>query len=206
MANVARVNGFRPVVTEGAQNQMIVNKYVVAAADATAMYVGDLVALDGTSDATTFLPTITRMAATDTPVIGVVVGFEVASPAAGNLSAGSVALDAPIYRAALTKRVVLVADDPSHIFEAQEDGDTDPLEAADVGLNVQYISTSGGNTLSGASGMQIDSTSHATTNTHILKLLGAVQRPDNEIVTGGQANTRWLVKINNHARTSTTGV
>jgi len=195
MANTARVNGFRPVKhLNGAPYNGMFNKYVVAAADATAIYIGDLVKTDGAGDLATGLPTVTRAAATNV-VRGVVVGFEV----------DPTALDLPIRRAASTRRIVYVADNPDLIFEAQEDGDTTPIAVASIGLNASLISTSGGDTITGASGMQIDSSTASTTATLELKLLGVVARADNELITAGQANTRWLVMINAHELKAGTG-
>jgi hypothetical protein len=105
--------------------------------------------------------------------------------------------------------VVFVADDPNLLFEAQEDGVMTPIAMASVGLNASLISTSGGDTVTGASGMQIDSDTVSTTATLELKVMEAVARADNELVTAGQANTRWIVKLNNHqlgASTGTAGV
>jgi hypothetical protein len=195
MANTNRVNGFRPVKhLNGAPYNGMFNKYVVAAADATAIYVGDLVKTDGAGDLVTGLPTVTRAAATNV-VRGVVVGFE----------PDPTALNVPLYRAASTRRIVYVADNPDLIFEAQEDGDTTPIAVASIGLNASMISTSGGDTITGSSGMQIDSTSASTTATLELKLLGTVPRADNEVITAGQAYTRWHVLLNAHELKPGTG-
>lgn len=196
MANVNKVNGFRPVrYLNGAPWNGQFNKYVVAAADGTALFVGDLVKLSTTGDSEGYT-TVVQATATGA-VIGVVVGFET-DPAD---------LNTPQYRKASTRRIVYVADDPNLILEAQEDGDTDPLETADIGLNVDFV-VGAGSTVTGASGMQIDSSTHNTTATLPLRLLGLAQRPDNEnvLASGGQAYTRWEVKINNHQLGSSTGV
>jgi hypothetical protein len=193
MPNVNRVNGFRPSrYLSGAPWNGKVNHYYTATGDSVALFVGDLVKLSTTGDAEG-KRTVVQAAAGDA-CVGVVVGFV---PDYANLNA------AP-YRLASTRRVVMVADDPNLLFEAQEDGDTDPLETADIGLNVEFI-VAAGNTTTGQSGMQIDSTSHATDADHSLKLMGVKQSPDNEFVTGGQAFTRWEVKINNHQLASGTG-
>jgi hypothetical protein len=99
---------------------------------------------------------------------------------------------------------VLVADDPNLLFMAQEDGDGSSLDMVDAGLNINFI-VGAGNTTSGQSGMQIDSSTVATTATLPLKLIEPVQTPDNELTALGQANTRWVVKINNHQLGSHTG-
>jgi len=166
--------------------------YYVPASDGTAIFVGDLVKLAGTVDGNG-IRAVAQAAATQA-CVGVVVGIV---PSMTNL-------DTPQYRAASTEGYVLVADDPAIVFEAQEDGDTDPLEMADAGLNVNVVVGSG-STTTGASGMQIDSNTENTTATLPLKLLQPVQRPDNELVSAGQAYTRWLVTINNHQLGSSTG-
>lgn len=194
MANVDKPNGFRPYrYLNGAPYNGAFTKYVVPAADGTALFVGDLVKISGTGDTATGLRTVVQAAAGDA-CIGVVVGFEV-DPAS---------LNVPIYRAASTRRIVYVADDPNLLFEAQEDGVTDPLEMVDAGLNVNFV-VAAGSTTTGASGMEIDSDTENTTATLPLRLIEAVQRADNELVTAGQEWTRWVVKINNHQLGSSTG-
>lgn len=188
MANTARVNGFKPLrYLSGAPYTGGFRRYVVAAADTTALYVGDLVKMSGVGDLTTGLAGVTRATA-GAAVVGAVVGFEV----------DPTALNIPQNRSASTRRIVYVADDPNLLFVAQEDGDTTPIAVASIGLNASLISTSGGDTITGASGMQIDSSTASTTATLELKLMEALATQDNELVTAGQANTRWVVKINNH--------
>lgn len=200
MANVNRVNGFQPAKTlTGAPWNGQATRYVIAAADTTAVFVGDLVTLDGTTGTGDYLGIRgVSQAAAGEPLVGAVVGFDV--------DPGD--LDVPQYRAASTQRGVWVVDDPSVLFVAQEDGDTDPLEMADVGLNVNFI-VGAGSTVTGASGMQIDSSSETTLITMSLKLIEPLLVSNNELVSAGQAYTRWVVKINNHclgAGTGTIGV
>lgn len=195
MPNVNRVNGFRPAkYLNGAPYNGAATMYIVASDDATALFVGDLVRL-GTS--TLIGPegfrSITRAAAGDA-VVGAVVGFVVDTRV----------LDTPQNRSASTKRYVMVADDPNILFVAQEDGVGTPIPVAAAGLNVNFVAGAG-STITGSSGMQIDSDTVTTTNTMTLKLIEPLQAVDNEIVTGGQSYTRWLVKINNHQLGSGTG-
>lgn len=193
MANTLRVNGFKPVkYMNGAPYNGQCTMYYTDAGTGGNIFVGDLVKLAGTADANG-VRGVAAAAASDA-CVGVVVGIV---PSMTNL-------DTPQYRAASTARYVLVADDPAIIFEAQEDGDTDPLELVDAGLNVNFI-VAAGNTTTGASGMQIDSNTEAASATLPLKLIAPAQRPDNELVAAGQANTRWLVKINNHQLAASTG-
>lgn len=196
MANVNRVNGFRPVKSlTGAAPNMQATRYVVAAADTTALFVGDLVKLSGATGTGDYLGIrgVTQAAASDA-VCGVVVGFDIVPDS----------LNTPQYRAASTQRGVFVVDDPNELFVAQEDGVTTPIAMADVGLNVNFV-VAAGSTVSGASGMQIDSNTTTTTATMTLKLVEPLAVSDNELTTSGQSYTRWVVKINNHQLSAGTG-
>ena len=94
---------------------------------------------------------------------------------------------------------VLVADHPDQEFLIQEDGDTSSIIAADIGLNVEAIDTTAGSNTTGRSGMELDSTSKATTISHALKILGV--HPEDTMSTGAAAGTycRFIVKVNSHA-------
>lgn len=195
MPNVARVNGFRPYrYLNGAPYNGKMSKYAVAAGDATALFVGDLVKLGTATDIPNGFRSVTRAAAGDA-VLGPIVGFEI----------NTNSLDVPQFRAASTFRVVYVADDPNLLHVAQEDGDTTPINLNSAGLNVNFI-VAAGSTITGTSGMQIDSNTVTTTAAMTLKLIEPVQQADNELVQAGQANTRWVVKINNHQLAGGTGV
>lgn len=200
MANVNRVNGFQPAKTlTGASWNGQATRYVVAAADTTAIFVGDLVKLSGATGTGDYLGIrgVTQAAAGE-PVCGSVVGFDIVPDS----------LNTPQYRAASTQRGVWVADDPNLLFVAQEDGDTTPIAMASVGLNVNFVVGSG-STVSGASGMQIDSNSVTTLITMTLKIIEPLLVTNNELTASGQSYTRWVVKINNHqlgAGTGTIGV
>jgi len=63
---------------------------------------------------------------------------------------------------------------------------------ANVGLNGQFTTTAG-STVTGASGMQLDSSGLATTATLPLKIVGFPQRPDN--IPGDTYFSYW-VKLN----------
>jgi hypothetical protein len=196
MPNVNKVNGFRPVSTlTGAAWNGQATLYVAAAADANNIFVGDLVKLSGATGTGDYLGArgVTPAAAGDA-CVGVVVGFDI------NVNN----LDTPQYRVASTQRGVWVVDDPATMFVAQEDGVTTPIAMADVGLNVNFV-VAAGSTVTGASGMQIDSNTTAATATLPLKLVGPLRVSDNELITAGQAYTRWVVKINNHQLGSSTG-
>ena len=188
MANVSRVNGFNPIVkaTDGSTGGKV-GYYFVQAADATAIYIGDLVKLDGSSDATG-IASVTKVAATTVPIVGAVVGVSIRPGF----------LDTPQYRAATTARYVMVADDPQQVFEVQSSNGTPAV--TDVGMNAAYADA-GGSTVTGQSGETVDIGSATTLNTAQLQIVGFSQRIDNEI----GANAKMLVRINLHQYKSATG-
>lgn len=195
MANTSRVTGFRPVShLNGSPYTGQVRKYAFLAADGTAAAVGDLVKLSGTASVDGY-PSIAQAAAGNT-CVGVIVGFA-ADPTNLNLPAN-------VYRTASTLRIALVADAPDLVMEAQEDAVGGALAITNIGQNVDFIVAAPSST-TGASGMQVDSSTAATTSTLPLRLVGFADRSDNEI---GSANAKVLVAFNVHQYGSvgTTGV
>ena len=159
-----------------------VNMYHVAAADATALYIGDPVVKTGTAD-TAGIPTVTRAGATGA-VTGVVEGFV---PDGTTNMLG--------YRPASTAGYVLVCDDPNEVFEIQENAG---LAATAVGLNAN-MATGSGSAYAKRSGFVLDAATALGTATLQLKILGTSPRADN---TFGEAYNKLLVKINNHTEAS----
>lgn len=188
MANTSRVNGFNPIQWPGASaSNGKVGYYSVAAADATAIYIGDLVKLDGSSDANG-VASVTKVATTTVPIVGAVVGVSIVP--------GS--LDTPQYRVASTLRYVYVADDPAQLFEVQSSNGTPAV--TDVGANATFADA-GGSTVTGQSGMTVDFATTTTLNTAQLQIVGFTQRQDNSVA----ANAKLLVRINLHQYRSATG-
>lgn len=192
MANTSRINGFRPVkYKNGAPYSGAYNIYTLLAADGTATFVGDLVKLSGTADASGRYASVAQAAAGDA-VIGAVVGFVV----------DPTNLNTPQYRLASTLRYVMVADSPDLVFECEADGGGAELAITDVGRACNIL-VGAGSTTTGQSGMQLDSSTAATnTSTFPLKLLGFSGRVDNEI----GADAKALVIINAHQLTSGAGI
>ena len=198
MASVSRINGFRPVkFITGAPYNGAANLYFIPSTDATAVAVGDLVKLAGSARSPSGVPTVARAGATDAAV-GVVTGILYTGVGDVANVPPVTSLDVPVYRAASTDRYVLVADDPTIVFEAQCTG---TLAAADIGLNVDPDVTAG-STVTGASGMSIDLSTKAVTATLPLKLVGFPSRPDNNI---GDTYVNAYVVINNHQFKGGTG-
>lgn len=209
MANTDVARGLVPIRhTNGSPWNNQVESYLVPAADGTAVGVGDVVKLSGTSGAAGVyvngvncegMPTVIRQAATNTgaDIVGVVVGF---SPNQADLTIK--------HRAASTNRIAYVASAFDTVFEIQEDADTTPVAAASVGLNASLVLGSV-DTTTGLANVELDSSSVATTNTLPLKILRLVNRPGNALNTAGAGsdNAKFEVMFNTHAiNTDTAGV
>ncbi|MFH0826138.1 MAG: hypothetical protein V2B18_25585 [Pseudomonadota bacterium] len=89
---------------------------------------------------------------------------------------------------------VLVADHPAQLFIAQEDGDTTPIAAANIGLNIEVILTHAGVASTGRSRQEIDSSSVANTNTFPYRLVRSY--PGDTVAS---AYCRWVVTPNPNA-------
>lgn len=209
MANTSKIRGFIPVKhVTGAPYNGQCNIYAVSASDGTALFVGDPVKItsDGNAQGIQYVTKATQGAA----VLGVVVGIinPKLDPVAGNMTSGSIALDTPQYRVASTAGYVLVCDSDDVIYEVEAvtgSNSAYSFAVADIGLNAD-LATVAGSTTTGTSAAALDMSTKAATATLQFKIMGVVQRPDNEI-TGN--NTKVLAKINNaqlSAGTGTAGV
>ncbi|MDE3022993.1 MAG: hypothetical protein KGI54_14235 [Pseudomonadota bacterium] len=188
MANVIRVNGFKPVKhLDGSPWNGQTEKFATAAGDATPIFIGDLVKLAATGEAATGIRTVTKAAVGDA-VIGAVVGIMI----------DPTNLNTPQYRKASVAQYVFVSTAPDTVYEANVNG---AFTSTTVGQNANHIDA-GGSTSTGASGESVDATTIAITATLTLKIYDAVQRVDNDPTL---ANSRLLVSINNHQLASGTG-
>jgi len=202
MANISKINGFRPVKhLNGSPYNGQANMYEVAAADTDPVFVGDLVVLSAAA-ATAGLPAVKALVGASAQVAtGVIVGAVVGiintkvDPLDGNMTAGSISLDTPQYRPGSTKQLILVADSPDIIFETEADAS---VALADVGLNVGVGASAHTNPLlTGSSPMYAYSTTAPSASaTRPLQILGIVKRPDNQ---SASAFNKVLVKITTHA-------
>lgn len=213
MANISKINGFKPVKhINGSPYSGQANIYAVASSDGTALFPGDVVKLaaDGNTDGIQFVTAATAgVAGTGAAALGVVVGVVNSKfdPVTGKMSAGSIALDTPQYRVASTAGYVLVADATDVVYEveATTGGSAYSFAVADVGQNANLYAGAG-STTTGTSAHSVDLGDKGTTATLPFKVLGVVNRPDNE-KTGNY--TKVLVSLNNHqfkGGTGTTGV
>lgn len=217
MPNVDAPSGFRPVRRQSGLPLGGFMKFYIPSSDSTAVFVGDLVKVNGASgSAGTVIqgedmegvPQVIRAALTDWDVAGtdavslagVVVGFK---PDPDNLMNK--------HRAASTNRIVYVCPiDPDYVFEVQEDADTTPIVAASVGLNVAAIETQAGSATTGLSGLEIDSTSVNTTNSLPIRILRLSKTVGNAFNTGGsntdQAKFEVIFNIQNYFSPRVLGV
>lgn len=198
MSLVSRLNGFKAVKSLTGPFTGMANMYFIPASDATVLMVGDLVKLAGDARSPTGVPTVTRITAVTDPAVGVVVGFTYEGMGDVQNVPPVNDLNTPVYRRASTDRYVMVIDDPQVMFEVQT---SVPVLTTDIGLNASPRLTAG-STASGASGMDVDMSTKATTATLALKLVGFPYRPDNNTT---DAFTSVYVKINNHQYNSGTG-
>lgn len=208
MANKDTPFGLRPVRHKsGAPYNGAANPYYVPSTYGTALFIGDPVVITGTSNTTAVtvnngnfgemfaigtLPEINLTAVGDVTdntgrITGVIVGFS----ASGN--------DLTLkHNPASTERVVWVADDPDLVFEIQADG---AVPAASVGLNAVLIATHSGSTVTGLSGMELDTTSDppAADASNQLTIKRLVNRVDNET---NLLHNKVEVTINTHTEAS----
>jgi len=187
MANVSRVNGFKPVKHfSGAPYNGQSNIYEVSVSETIPIFVGDLV-VRSTNASTSGLVTVKSLstAATANDVtagvcLGAVVGVINAKmdPLDGKMTAGSIALDTPQYAPASTKSFVLVCDSPDIIYEVES---TDLFAPADIGLNGDVGVLANTTALTtGNSPMYVNATSPTASATRPIHIVGYVKRPDNE--------------------------
>ena len=209
MPNVSRINGLRPVKhITGAPFNGQGTLYAVSSSNGTAIFPGDLVKLaaDGNATGIQFVvPATAGVAGTGAAALGTVLSIIPAKldPVTGSMTAGSTTLDTPQYLAASTAGYVYVADSPDLVFEveATTGGSAYSFAVADIGQNCNMYAGAG-STTTGTSKHSADLGDKGTTATLPLRVLGTVQRVDND-ATGNY--TKILVTINNHQLKGGTG-
>ena len=204
MANVSRVNGFKPVKHfTGAPYNGQANVYEVAVGESIPIFVGDLV-VRSTEASTSGLVTVKSLSAATTAndvVAGVVVGAVVGiinpklDTLDGKMSNGSVLLDTPQYAPASTKTLILVADSPDIIYEVQA---TASYALADIGLNADVgVLANTASLVTGQSPMYVNATAPTASATRPIHVVGYVKRPDNE---APAAYNKLLVQLTTSAQ------
>jgi len=196
MANKDRTAGLIPVKhLNGNPWNGQARMYYIAVGNTPAIFIGDPVVSAGSSDSTGKYASINQ-AAVDEPIRGVVVGFS-DQP---YMAFDTTDLDRK-YCPASKAMYALVVDDPDVIFEIQEDSDANNnIDADMIGLNADITVDTTGDTNSGISGVELDS-SDAKSGTAQLRILGVVDREDNALGT----NCKFHVLINEHELRSVNG-
>lgn len=194
MANANRPNGLSPIgnFQGGSWNQQG-RMYCIPSTDSTSTYaIGDIVKTAGSSDANG-VPFVTKAATSDVP-LGIIIGIRQADP---GVSLVGVTLDLANNFVPKTKArnyYVYVVDDPMVLFEVQFDSTA--IAVTDLHKNAALTITAD-QTATLAPYAPFSSTvvtAPATTNTLPIRLLGAVQRPDNTV----GAYVRVVAKFNTH--------
>jgi hypothetical protein len=176
MANIDARGGLQPVAPTGAGIKT--RRYTITANYATALYIHDPVdrVAAGTIERAT--------AGAGNPILGSILGFW--KEGTGVQTYFPASSSGTWYAE--------VADAVEQEFVAREDGDTSDLALADRGLNADIIFTHAGDTTTGLSGMEIDSSSANTTANQQLRIIDLEDRVDNALGDWAQ----WRVKINYH--------
>lgn len=193
--------GFRPVMHKnGAPYNGAVTLYWVDSSDSTAIYPGDPVIIDGTSNTAEI-----KVAGGGTFPPGTLQGATRATAGATNRVTGvcTAVLAADdsslVYRAASTERVIAVADDPDLLFEVQADA---AVATASVGLNTNILFTHAGSTVTNTSGAEVDATAAADA-TYQATIHRFTNDPKN---TANAAGNRVLVSFALHTNVAAGGM
>jgi hypothetical protein len=189
MANVDAAFGAVPVgTTDGSDYHAKLRECVLLAADGTATFLGDFVKLSGTGSVDGKTPAVAQAAAGNA-VIGAIVSFLPNFEDEGTLSS------TPNHRAASTLRRCMVAWGSDVLYEIQADEDSSALATTDIGRNVDIVVATG-STITGISGMELDSSS-VVDATAQLRLHGVANKVGNELgSTAAGDRAIWLVSIN----------
>ena len=197
MANANRPAGLVPVAhLDGSPFNGKTTMYLFSGTNA--VYLGDPVKHGGSSaSAGVFvngincegMPVADRAAATD-QLLGVVVAF---TPLQNDPTVLHKAADG-------VDRIGYVVDAPDVIFEVQADNGGAAYAAGDIGENADMIAWGAGNTTTGISAVELDSSDHKTATAQF-RTLRLAPRADNAF---GDYAKLWVL-INEHEFKSTTG-
>ena len=190
MANIDQPFGLRPIAKVGSApgGTTGTTKYSIASG-ASGIFTGDPVkpAADGSI----------VVATAGDPIRGVFMGCFYTDPSTNKprfnntFPNGTAASDA----------IAFVADDPDQLYICQQDSDATNLVAADKNRNCDLV-FGAGNTTTGISGVEIDSSSNNTTAALQVKLIDFYDVPSNDATAN---NSIFVVKINNSDMSGGTG-
>lgn len=202
MANINRPNGFSPVGNLLGSKWNESGRLYAIATDASNTYaIGDVVMSAASSDANG-IPFVQKWGgATTTSALplGIIVGIRVADPGV-SLVGSSLSLEKSYIGLSAGTRYVYVVDDPFVLFEAQFDSTAVAVTNLHQNAAVTVTANQTGLSISSPYSSTV-LTSPAVTATLPIRLLGAVQRPDNAV----GAYVRVLCKWNFHELGVTAG-
>lgn len=180
MANVDTPFGLRPKRKLNGPYIATLMEFSTDSGDTVLLGIGDPVELIGEGDVINGR-TYSRVARAETgdKIAGVVVAVKPVTSAS------------TIYREASTQRIVQCEVGTDVVFEIQEVSGGTALTAAAIGLNCDFV-VADASTTTGRSGVELDNSTEATTNTLDLKILGLINREDNAV---GE-HAKWEVMIN----------
>ncbi len=199
MANVDAPFGAVPIgTTDGSDYHGKLRQVQFAAGDAVVAFLGDWVKLTGEGSTDGKIPVVAKGAANE-DLVGVIVSFDPLFSDEGSLSS------APNHRTASVLRNAWITWGTQVLYEMQADELVTALTAGDIGRNVDIVATAG-STVTGISGMEIDSDSVADA-TKQLRLHSVSNKLGNSLgsTTAGD-NAIWIVSLNETQDKLGTGV
>lgn len=201
MANTNKPRGFSPVKSLVGGGQFQTNVYAIATDASNTYAIGDVVMSKASSNANGIRYVQKWGGATTTSALplGIIVGFQ--TPGANtSLQGVSLTLEKQWLPKSSAETLVIVADDPFLVFEAQFDSTA--VAVTDLSKNAAVTVTADQTSLAQSSPQSSTVlTGPAVTATLPVRLLGAVQATDNEI----GAYVRVLCKWNYHENGITAG-
>lgn len=205
MANPNRPNGLSPISSAVGAHNWQTNLYAIANDASNTYAIGDVVKTAAGCDVNG-VPLVTKAASGDVPV-GIIVGFRVADPGL-SLVGSNLNLNILYLPKSSGTRYVMVCDDPNVIFEVQMDATA--ITLANLHKNSNLTITADDTTAlasSPVSSTVLTGSTVNTTNTFIVRMLGLVQRDDNQITSATVAGAycRVRAKFNAHEYSTTTG-
>lgn len=201
MANANTPRGLQPYAyRSGAPYAGAVRVYYVPVGNGTALYLGDpVITVTNSSDGNGVQTVGIATAASTNPILGAFMGR------ANNAGTTTIPLlqSNNVYLPASTAAYVYVCDDPTLLYEVQEDSVGGSMVSGVSGQNVSLIAGAG-STTTAYSGWQLDSSTVSTSSLQ-MRIIQGLQEVDNTI---GSANAKWLTMINFgiHPWTITTGI
>ena len=191
MANQNQAAGFRPVQTRsGSPWTGKTMRVAFVESDSVAAFVGSMVKFTGSSADDGKTPVVALADPGDTQLAGAVVRMEY-DPDRLSL----------LHREASTFRYAWIPADRDVMYWVQEDSDGGALQVSAVGANINFTAEVG-DTATGNSTQELDSSTVAATDTLPLRIVKADFAEDNEL---GQYG-KWLVTLNQDHYSSKTGL